>query len=160
MQIPDLSATLYYSGIKSKDGLPIYSVGWLGDSVPRNGEDSREALRRLAYFAETNTQEKMFGGCFGAWGYHTCEICGSYKEYGEIIVTTSQAHYFLPRMVFHYIQSHHYCPPDQFLAELLEAEIEPTAYGPLPLPLPPTILPFSPTIRDEESRPESKSQDA
>lgn len=142
MEIQDLTTKLYYPELRSRDGLPVYSVGWLGHLVPRTGDVNEEVLRRLHHFAVTNPQEKVFGLKFGAWGSHTCEICGEHENHGEIIVTTSRAHYMLPRMVFHYIESHHYRPPDQFLEELLAAKIERVA---------PEVLPFP--VRDSESLP-------
>jgi hypothetical protein len=118
MHIPELAATLYYERLKSIDNLPTYSIGWLGDTVPRQGKVAAEILNKLKYFAAANSQENVFGS-------HTCEICGDHENHGEIIVTTGNAHYLLPKMVFHYIERHNYLPPDQFLTELLHTKIDP-----------------------------------
>jgi hypothetical protein len=124
MNIPEMSTQLYYPNLKSLDGLPTYSVAWLGNSVPREGELNDKVLELLREFAATNTKTKVFGFECGAWGSHTCEICHQFDQHGEIVVSTCKAHYLIPKMIFHYVEAHRYMPPEEFISELLSSQIE------------------------------------
>lgn len=128
---------LYYPDIKSLDGLPVYSVGWLGWFVFWKGDVEEAVLERLWWCAHVNSQWAAFGVLCGAWGSHTCGICGRYDSHGEIVVSTARAHYLVPTMIFHYIEAHRYKPPKRFIADLLTVEMHPfreldlDVYGPV-----------------------------
>ena len=113
-----MSTKLYYERMESLDGLPVYSVGWLGDTIPRSGKVNAEVIDRLRLCSRTNSQHDVFGARFGSWGDHVCEICANCSEHGEILVSSATAHYLLPKMVFHYMEAHDYLPPEEFLIDL------------------------------------------
>ena len=122
--IEDLSTRTYCSW--AHKGLPCFSVGWLGDSVPRTGVIPPHLLRLLHHYAAAHAYED---GCLGM---HACEICGEGKLHGEFWIefvddaVGYRVRFVLPLGVFHYIEAHGYCPPPEFLnaIEPLARELE------------------------------------
>ena len=51
-------------------------------------------------------------------GWHTCEICGRADGHGEIALEHAGARYVAPVLIIHYVERHHYLPPEPFLAAL------------------------------------------
>jgi len=108
------------------------NVGWLDESHPFPVGNVRDEL-----------VDKIKSLCFGRVasslqyrGYHRCEFCsdveGSIRGFtykmptevdgrrvGSAVIIVPDAHgenfYFFPNLLIHYIQTHHYLPPEPFL---------------------------------------------
>ena len=111
--IADLSAKTHCPW--AHKGVASFSVGWLGDSVPQKGEVPAKVMSLLRYFAHHyEYQDRTLGD-------HTCEICGRGRFHGEFWVelfdsiSGHQVRFVLPLAIFHYIEEHEYCPPQEFL---------------------------------------------
>jgi len=117
MFIEDLSAKTFCPS--AHEGVASFSVGWLGDSVPRQGSILPEVIRLLRYCAlHYEYQDTLLG-------YHICEICGHGRFHGEFWVelldsiSGHRIRFVLPLAVFHYIEEHGYCPPQEFLDAIM-----------------------------------------
>ena len=128
MHFPDLSAYVYHGS--EPDG-SVLNVGWLGrDHAFTTGETSSkfvEALRQLVA-----QPVKLFRG------YHKCEFCPDSPPRvvgglhwntnppevlgnGEIRVVANGVTYVAPVLVRHYVEVHHYKPPQAFVDACLQA---------------------------------------
>lgn len=122
--IEDLSTDTYCPWVHQ--GLPCFSVGWLGDSVPRTGVIPSRIFSVLHRYAAEHPYQDGF------LGKHTCEICGSDAFHGEFWIElfdyniNHRVRFVLPLGIFHYIDAHGYCPPQEFLdaIESLELKLE------------------------------------
>ena len=92
-----------------------HSIGWLDQNYPfPTGETPRKfgsILRRLAKDIK-NTM----------WGFHECEFCEGkrYQGAGEIhVVGPDGAIYVAPQLIVHYIETHNYLPPQEFIDAVL-----------------------------------------
>ena len=114
MYFPDLSP-------QPNSKRPSLSVGWLDSSHQYNqGAVTQEFVERLLVFC-TNP-------VFITMGIHECEFCQEINgsqggwEYGsgEIWVFGSDAaHYVAPDMIYHYVVTHQYLPPEEFIQAVL-----------------------------------------
>ena len=84
-------------------------VGWLGSEIPSTGEISIGTIKKLEWARDNRTIDQ------GWLGEHVCEICDDYVDRGEILVIDGEKMYVAPRMILHYIQTHSYRPPKDFL---------------------------------------------
>jgi len=92
-------------------------VGWLGSNVPSTGEVLTETIKKLEWACDNRTIDQ-------AWlGEHECEICGNYADRGEILVIDGEKMYVAPRMILHYIQTHSYRPPEDFLSAVDKIDV-------------------------------------
>ena len=127
---PDLSSYTYYS---EETNPPTLNVGWLDKryAYPQ-GETSEEFAERLWQFCRWHV--------VGMRGFHNCEFCPElandvalHWRGGERLLLGSAeirvfglngVAYAAPNMVYHYVVTHRYCPPVEFIQAVLE--------GPLP----------------------------
>lgn len=131
---PDLTK---YQYSYDEDDQASLNVGWLGESAPFSiGEVEDEAIRALASNIHGHTLKKTRG-------IHLCNICPrpspdqfhrswpptvSVKGVGDIpygngeirVAGLSGILYASPTMIIHYIVSHRYLPPDDYLDGLLK----------------------------------------
>jgi hypothetical protein len=57
-------------------------------------------------------------------GLHFCELCGNAAGTGEIEVVAPTAIYVAPVLIIHYVELHHYRPPEEFeMAALKQAKV-------------------------------------
>jgi hypothetical protein len=128
MYYEDLSLNLTKTAVKI---FPVRNIGWLTaqHSFPK-GEVPQEFIARLAAFCLQSPAE------FGL-GFHECEFCdppiepientilGIYLDTTELFVLDNKdTLYLAPKLIYHYILSHKYRPPLEFIKAVLE--------GPLP----------------------------
>jgi adenosylhomocysteine nucleosidase len=117
--IPDLTPYNYGPFEKDVPDLNLLAIGWLDKSVPYTKgsvePDLLLGLQRLAANPVNRTR-----------GYHSCQYCmasgmKSFDEYtprgnGELhVIGESGIIYAAPVLICHYIESHEYKPPDEFL---------------------------------------------
>lgn len=128
MYLPDLS---HYPLASPQEGSPILSIGWLDRKHPYNrGGASPLFLERLWVFC--------CNAVFYTLGYHSCPFCSD-SPWGvlvqradveirlgsaEIRVIGKDVVYAAPDLIYHYVERHNYCPPEEFVQAVLE--------GPLP----------------------------
>jgi len=127
----DLSLYSYSKGETSI--LPAFNIGWLSkDQSFIAGETSQQF------------REKLYGFCVDEnlvlvmRGFHKCEFCElSYDEWlkthpdygksakfmglgtGEIRVIGKSVIYAAPSLIYHYISTHDYMPPQEFIEAIL-----------------------------------------
>ena len=118
----DLSVCDYFGLV---DESRLLAVGWLerGRVFPTGLVEDR-IVRRLAELAMDPWQPVLF------LGYHDCDLCAVSAEPSEVVVeggevATGVSNIFVPAgelgvlvapsLILHYIQEHHYRPPDAFL---------------------------------------------
>jgi hypothetical protein len=118
----DLSRYSYDDTVKSKSRL--VNIGWLGADAPfPEGDTDPKVVAVLARLA-VDSQNVMRG-------YHYCEFCDAESPLlvdvpgvGEAVLGTGEIHvpagddgpvYVAPTLVVHYIEAHHYRPPDEFV---------------------------------------------
>lgn len=129
MYYPDLSP--YPHDKSSEVDRPILCIGWLARKYPyTQGEVPIAFMEQLWIFCCNSV--------FYTLGYHRCPFCRnssfgvlvqrSGRELrlgsGEIRVVGKRAIYAAPNLIYHYVEAHHYSPPDEFIQAVLE--------GPLP----------------------------
>ncbi|WP_027710299.1 hypothetical protein [Zooshikella ganghwensis] len=111
VEIPDLSDQVYAPDLH--EGVKVCSVGWLGNTVPSRGSVSIEVIDILKHLDAFHHVDD------GDLGMHSCALCDSDKKFhGEIWVEVDGIRYVLPSAIIHYIQEHHYKPPDVFINDL------------------------------------------
>ena len=101
------------------------NVGWLaaGESF-KKAEPSPALLAALREFCTISMAQKR--------GLHRCEFCEDHPLFlhldsgtefyigsSEIRVFGDQKIYAAPTLIYHYVQKHHYAPPDDFIDALL-----------------------------------------
>jgi hypothetical protein len=85
------------------------SIGWLEKGYYfQTGNTPWRFLRKLRWLSR-DIKNPM-------WGFHKCEFCGWAKGNGEIhVVGADGITYVAPQLVVHYIATHKYRPPQQFI---------------------------------------------
>ncbi len=84
-------------------------VGWVGDKAPTTGEVSDKIIAKLEWAYDHRIIDQ------GWLGEHECEMCNNFFDRGEILIIDGDKMYVTPRMILHYIKTHSYCPPEEFL---------------------------------------------
>jgi hypothetical protein len=114
------------------DKLPIFTIGWLGDFLPEEGEVDPICIDRL-WQAFTEKQIIIDGTA----GWHDCELCDGKDDwypdekvgpvvewrdekarirgYGHFLLSSGQKVYMTPTLILHYIIDHGYKPPLEFV---------------------------------------------
>lgn len=109
-------------------GPRIRAVGWLGNSQSfPQGASPVSFVRRLRLFTKRwyfSTKE-LWWGIFR--GLHTCEICGQADGFGNIGVPNDSLLWVAPAMISHYVETHHYLPPQKFVRAVLQSALPGTA---------------------------------
>jgi hypothetical protein len=121
---PDLSDYEYHR--KAHDRPGTKNVGWLAAGHVFDMEPASEALLdRLWRYCNVSVAQMR--------GWHDCELCPgkrvTHAEYkGEkLLLGTSEIRVFAedgdifaaPTLIFHYVQYHHYRPPEAFVVALM-----------------------------------------
>lgn len=105
----DLSPIDYFGSEASNH---LRAVGWLAKDHPYPvGETARETFERLRELLKDPWQP-----CVGA-GWHECELCqfDGQKGSSNLFVPGDGVLYVAPELITHYINSHRYVPPSEFL---------------------------------------------
>ena len=120
MEIKDLRRTEYFHNPELAfandlpDTIGAVTIGWLGEEVPREGVIDPVLVAALEHARDHCYVDQ------GLMGVHTCEICDTFSDRGEILIAIGDKNYVLPRMVLHYIEAHRYLPPAEFVKDLEE----------------------------------------
>jgi hypothetical protein len=105
-------------------GAHVRAVGWLSAAQPFPlGDVSTECLGRLLVFARHWQASVKALGWGISMGWHDCEWCSGATATGNFGVPRRGLLYVAPQMLPHYIEVHHYRPPDQFLVALMESPV-------------------------------------
>jgi hypothetical protein len=116
--------------------LPILAVGWLGDSLPSEGDVEPKCIDQLW---QANAEERTI--IDGTMGWHNCELCDGehswypdkkvgpvldwrgekarVRGYGHFLIRTAKNIYMAPVLILHYILDHGYKPPDDFIEAVI-----------------------------------------
>lgn len=120
----DLSEYGYHDGMFYRPG--TRNVGWLGLGHEfEQAEPSDEILDRLWSFCKISVAQMR--------GIHECEFCRDDSYYAErkgeaLLLGSSEIRVFsyggeiyaAPTLIYHYVRSHNYRPPDEFIRALRE----------------------------------------
>jgi hypothetical protein len=100
-------------------------VGWLHpDHSYRQGSVPPGFVDRVKEFLNLSWACYDIFNWGACGGYHTCEFCKNAHATGSLGVLHEGKLYCAPTMIVHYVEQHHYLPPDEFIAAVLS--------GPLP----------------------------
>jgi hypothetical protein len=98
----------------------IRAVGWLSAAEPFATGDARpEFVTKLRTLATEWGASTVALGWPVACGWHTCELCGTFRASGNFGVPGDRVLYVAPEMVAHYVETHRYAPPDAFIDAVL-----------------------------------------
>lgn len=127
---PDLSRYEYHRGMFDRPR--TLNVGWLAREHSFDVAPPRdELLDAIWRYCKVSVAQMR--------GIHNCELCpGEYVESAEykgekLLLATSEFRVFddngdiyaAPTLIFHYVQRHHYRPPQAFVAALLRGPAPP-----------------------------------
>lgn len=129
----DLSPYTYYTNWPEESNPSTLNIGWLDRRhVHPQGATSEEFAERLWRFCRRHVVQTR--------GFHNCDLCQEFSHdvvvhwRGDEMLRLGSAEirvfglndivYAAPNMIYHYVVTHHYCPP----IELIQAVLE----GPLP----------------------------
>jgi hypothetical protein len=114
----------------------VVNVGWLDKSQPfPTGDVDPEVVARLKQGLATG------GHVHFMYGFHTCDFCREATGTAEIWYALDDVIYAAPTMILHYIEAHHYRPPDVYLDAIRYGVIE---------AVPPSVPNFVSFSLDEE----------
>ncbi|MBA3312864.1 MAG: hypothetical protein H0T47_06170 [Planctomycetaceae bacterium] len=102
----------------------VRAIGWLSDKHPfPAGDVPVEFLVRLKEFCRRwgHGVDALGWGMFR--GRHRCELCGECVAGGNIGVPADDVLFAAPEMVAHYVETHRYAPPAEFVAAVLSAPL-------------------------------------
>jgi len=100
----------------------VRAVGWLSSEHPfTQGEVPAGFLARLREFAEKWGDSTDALGWGLALGWHDCELCDQSMASGNFGVPSGELLFIAPEMVPHYVEAHHYRPPDEFIAAVMSS---------------------------------------
>jgi hypothetical protein len=134
MYYPDLSPYQYLSqgGQPIPGGpAPALNIGWLDHHhfYPQ-GETPDAFIAQLWIFCQTFVNQTL--------GYHKCEFCQTPADHiiassddQEVSLGTAEIWVFgnngrayaAPNLIYHYVVTHHYQPPDEFIQAVLESPL-------------------------------------
>ncbi len=109
----DLSPIDYFG---SEASTHLRAVGWLARDHPYPvGETDRETFERLRELLKDPWQP-----CIAAGG-HECELCQFDGQMGSsnLFVPGNGVLYVAPELITHYINSHRYLPPAEFIEAIM-----------------------------------------
>ncbi len=108
----DLSDCDYFGDERAQT---LKAVGWLdNEKMFRTGRIEPELFAKLKTLLIDPWQPFVFGGC------HECELCQFDAPFGHanLFVPNGSTIFVCPELIVHYIASHFYRPPDEFLSAL------------------------------------------
>ncbi len=126
MYFPDLSVYRYlaggpqWQGVPPAGRLPVLNIGWLDAGHPYPvGPLPEGFLARLALFSADAHLINWTRGVY------LCPLCDppALLEHGgsaEIRVVGVGRVYAAPDLIGHYVEAHGYCPPQEFIAAVLD----------------------------------------
>jgi hypothetical protein len=92
----------------------LEAIGWLGAGHDyAHGPIGRMERKRLGRLLLHPWEYMQF------MGYHTCELCGSYRSNGGLFIPGENTVFIAPAAIAHYIDEHDYLPPRAFLDAML-----------------------------------------
>ena len=122
----------------------VRAVGWLLPSKEfTKGECTPAALSALRRFSERCVESAAALGWPSAGGVHICEFCGRDAACGNFGVAVGDVLFVAPELLVHYVSSHGYLPPSEFLQAIAAA----------PLPWTPEYTESVQAFRRTERRP-------
>lgn len=114
MWFEDLTECDYFSNLIKQKPL---AVGWLENGKPyEQGQTPQEIIDKTYGFTKTPGMFVYF--C----GYHVCDFCDYVNiELGAqtILIAYKGQIYICPALVVHYMESHSYLPPAEFIEAVL-----------------------------------------
>lgn len=115
----DLTPYTYFKNsadsVLKATGLPTLNIGWLEKGQPfTTGETSKEFQEKLREFCQPEY------GALAMRGFHFCEFCDeAARGNAEIRVSGAKAIYAAPVLIQHYVITHRYQPPQEFIEAVL-----------------------------------------
>lgn len=110
-------------------GICLRAIGWIEDSSFPTGHVPDTCINLLV----DAHQKKILRDT--TRGIHTCTLCNkstpienwkgktiSLIGYGHYLVQRGNTVYMAPELLLHYILTHKYCPPDEFLQGIIEGK--------------------------------------
>ena len=122
---------MFYADLSTKcqvdSGPQVRAVGWLGK---RNGVLRLFGARHPFTVGEVDSSfvDRLREHIRNAWqpvglmGWHSCEFCRDPHARGgtNIWIPTRSLKYVAPELIVHYIESHCYLPPQEFIAAVMQ----------------------------------------
>ena len=99
------------------DGPHLLAVGWLG-----NGHAFSKGKCEPAFVARLRELLKDAWAPIAFCGPHFCDLCPSPRRAGgvaNLFVPGETAVFVAPELIVHYIETHSYCPPLEFIAAVM-----------------------------------------
>ena len=109
---PDLSPFNYGPSQPYCGDYEVLSIGWLdGEHEYPKSIPNAERLNQVKSLL---TESRCINLTFGV---HLCEICGQETGNGEYHAYNPRTNkiYAAPTLIVHYIEEHHYAPPEEFI---------------------------------------------
>lgn len=98
----------------------VRAVGWLSAGIPYStGEAPPDFVSKLRELSLRSGESTRALGWPFAGGGHLCEMCGKVRAGGNFGVPAASVLYVAPEMVAHYVEEHHYAPPESFVTAVL-----------------------------------------
>jgi hypothetical protein len=113
MWYEDLTECNYFGEEYSKT---LTAVGWLENGKPfATGNSLRSLYEKLCEFSKKPWTFVFF------MGPHECDLCQFGGEFGisNIFIPHNGKIYVCPQLITHYINAHHYLPPNEFIEAVL-----------------------------------------
>ncbi len=113
MWYEDLSQCDYFGEELSET---LTAIGWLENDKPfSKGKISQDFYDKLCELSKNPWTFSMF--C----GIHECNLCQFEGKAGlnNIFIPHNNKIYICPELITHYINSHHYLPPNEFIEAVL-----------------------------------------
>lgn len=109
----DLTPYTYRPGEKN-----TYNIGWLtAEKKFSKGKTSKEFQEILTDFCQNPPQQ------YATCGYHPCEFCGRILGGSEIRIVGDEKIFAAPVLIFHYVITHSYRPPQEFIDAVMSAPL-------------------------------------
>lgn len=97
-----------------------FAIGWLqADQQYAQGSVPAAFLPKLQEFARRWGKSSRALGLGVRMGVHTCEFCGNVHRGGQFVVPSGDRLYYAPDMIDHYVETHGYAPPPEFIEAVL-----------------------------------------
>jgi hypothetical protein len=103
-------------------GSHVRAIGWLDRDHPFcQGNLPPGFLERLQKFVEKwDESARLLGfGMFAGW--HSCEFCADGRGTGDFGVPFGDVLFVAPTLILHYVSSHHYLPPADFVTAVMKS---------------------------------------
>lgn len=110
------------------DGDHVRAIGWLSGKEPfTTGEVERGFAERLRLLCDNwgKGLEALYWPAAG--GLHECELCRKCSMSGNVGIPAGSLLYVFPEMTSHYVDEHHYRPPEEFVRAVMNCPIPGTA---------------------------------